>query len=100
LKAKTTKSSGQARAALRRAKVLREALYRIFSAIAEEKQPATTDVALLDSLDKQAMAHRRIGRHEEGGYGWQWRTDGDDLDLILWASGEGWSGVAHFGSRL
>jgi len=84
LKAKATKSSGQARGALRRAKILRESLYRIFSAIAEEKQPAPADVALLDSLDKQAMAHRRIGRHEEGGYGWQWRTDGDDLDLILW----------------
>jgi len=69
---------------LRRAKILREALYRIFSAIAAERQPAGTDVALLDSFDKQAMAHRRIGRQPQGDYGWQWRTDGDDLDLILW----------------
>ena len=84
LRAKATKSSGQARAALRRSKILREALYRIFSAIAEERQPATADVALLDSFDKQAMAHRRIGREEQGGYGWRWRTDGEDLDLILW----------------
>jgi predicted RNA-binding Zn ribbon-like protein len=64
-------------------KVLREAVYRIFSAIAEQKKPASSDVALLDSLDKQAMAHRRIGKGE-GGYQWQWRTDGAELDLILW----------------
>lgn len=83
LRARAARSSGQTRSALRRAKILREALYRIFSAIADEKQPAAADVALLDSFDKQAMAHRRIGRHE-GGYGWQWRTDGDDLDLVLW----------------
>src|SRR5439155_25252811 len=74
----------QARAELRRAKMLRESLYRIFSAIAEERQPPAADVALLDSFDKQAMAHRRIGREERGGYGWQWRTDGADLDLIVW----------------
>ncbi|MFL6299125.1 MAG: CGNR zinc finger domain-containing protein [Terriglobales bacterium] len=84
LKNKATKSSSQARAALRRAKILREALYRIFSAIAEEKQPSPSDVALLDSFDKQAMAHRRIGRDPQGGYGWQWRTDGDELDIVLW----------------
>ena len=84
LRAKGLKSSEQARAALRRAKMLREALYRVFSAIAERRQPPPADVALLDSFDKQAMAHRRIGREERGGYGWHWRTDGDDLDLILW----------------
>jgi len=84
LRLKAARSSGQARAAVRRAKILREALYRIFSAVAEERQPAAGDVELLDSFDKQAMAHRRIGRQEPGGYGWQWRTDGDDLDLVLW----------------
>ena len=84
LRARASKSSGQARAALRRAKVLRESLYRIFTALAEERQPPAADVAMLDSFDKQAMAHRRIGRQPQGGYGWQWRTDGDDLDLILW----------------
>jgi predicted RNA-binding Zn ribbon-like protein len=84
LTARASKASGQARSALRRTKVLREALYRIFSAIADKRQPAPADVALLDSLDKQAMAHRRIGRQEQGGYGWQWRTDGEDLDLVLW----------------
>src|SRR3954470_3367576 len=45
---KASKSSTQARAALRRARILREALYRIFSAVAEERQPPATDVALLD----------------------------------------------------
>jgi predicted RNA-binding Zn ribbon-like protein len=84
LRLKASKGSGQARAAVRRAKILREALYRIFSAVADERQPAPADVELLDSFDKQAMAHRRIGRQEQGGYGWQWRTDGDDLDLVLW----------------
>jgi len=84
LKNKASKSSAHARAALRRARILREALYRVFSAVAQERQPPATDVALLDSFDKQAMAHRRIGREPHGGYGWQWRTDGDDLDLILW----------------
>lgn len=84
LRVKASKSSGQVRAAVRRVKTLREALYRIFSAIAEERQPASVDVALLDSFDKQAMSHRRIGREEQGGYGWRWRTDGEDLDLILW----------------
>jgi predicted RNA-binding Zn ribbon-like protein len=84
LRSKAAKSSAQARAAVRRAKILREALYRIFSAVAEERQPAPRDVELLDSFDKQAMAHRRIGREERGGFGWHWRTDGEDLDLVLW----------------
>jgi predicted RNA-binding Zn ribbon-like protein len=84
LRRHATRSQVQARAALRRAKVLREALYRIFSAIAEERQPSAADVSLLDSFDKQAMSHRRIGRQEGGGFGWQWRTDGADLDLALW----------------
>jgi len=83
LQRQAAKSSVQARGALRRVKVLREALYRIFSAIAEQKQPSSSDVALLDSLDKQAMAHRRIGKGA-GGYQWQWRADGAELDLILW----------------
>jgi predicted RNA-binding Zn ribbon-like protein len=77
------KSQVQARAALRRAKNLREILYRIFSAIAEQRQPATEDVALLDSFDKQAMAHRRIGKGGDG-YQWHWRAEGNELDLILW----------------
>jgi predicted RNA-binding Zn ribbon-like protein len=84
LRNRASKSSGQARAALRRARILREALYRIFSAVAEERQPPAADVALLDGFDKQAMAHRRIRRELHGGYGWQWRSEGDDLDLILW----------------
>jgi hypothetical protein len=39
--------------------MLREALYRIFSAIAAERQPPATDVALLDSFDKQAIAETK-----------------------------------------
>ncbi len=69
----------QADAAFRGALDLRDALYRIFTAVIAASQPAAADLARLN--DALASAQRRI---ESGGSGFAWAwTPSDDLTSIL-----------------
>lgn len=69
-------------AVLRRAVALRDAIYRIFSAHADGRSPAATDIALLNRELAQALAHMRL-QAVEGGFAWQW-DDADRPDHVLW----------------
>lgn len=55
---------------LDRARVLREALYRIFSAIAADRQPPEDDLAIVDRYLEQALPGLRLGR-DDGRFGWR-----------------------------
>lgn len=68
------------REALARAKDLREALYRLFSAEAGGEEVPREDLALLRSETSAALRDREI-LAGEGGFAWGWRS-GNDLDLI------------------
>ncbi|MBI4791114.1 MAG: ABATE domain-containing protein [Chloroflexi bacterium] len=66
-----------------RAIALREALYRIFSAIAADAKPKTVDMDLLNAHLAEALAHQQIVSAENA-FRWDWTTATGALDLMLW----------------
>jgi predicted RNA-binding Zn ribbon-like protein len=62
---------------------LREAIYRIFVAIAEQRSPAPSDLAVLNEALPRAYTLPELVP-TEGGFGWRWRGDESGLDGILW----------------
>lgn len=72
-----------AAAALERTVVLREALHRIFSAVAKGDAPPGDDLAVLNTVLSEAMARARI-RPSEGGFEWDWEGAKYELDWMLW----------------
>lgn len=61
---------------------LREAIYRIFSAVAAGGRPAQADLDRLNAVLRQAAAHAELVPADSG-YAWRWRGGGS-LDLLLW----------------
>jgi predicted RNA-binding Zn ribbon-like protein len=70
---------GEAGAALARAKRLREAIYRVFSAVAAEGEPPAPELGLLEREARRAQANRRLAR-TPAGYAWTWPEG--DLDAV------------------
>jgi predicted RNA-binding Zn ribbon-like protein len=62
---------GEAEAALARTKRLREAIYRVFSALAAGGEPPASDLGLIEDQARRALTSRRLVR-TEAGYGWVW----------------------------
>jgi predicted RNA-binding Zn ribbon-like protein len=61
--------------ALREAIEAREAIFRIFSAIAEERSPADSDLRLLNADLSRAMVHACVAPQGDA-FAWEW-TDGE-----------------------
>lgn len=75
---------GDTRRVLGKVVALREASYRVFSAIAQEKKPVAEDLQLIGGCAREALRHRELVPLN-GGYGWQWRPDlKNPLDRLLW----------------
>ncbi|MGE5584001.1 MAG: CGNR zinc finger domain-containing protein [Bacillota bacterium] len=74
--------SDEAASVLERAITLREAMYRIFSAIVARGEPKATDLAALNSALARALTHLRIAPAGES-FAWEW-TGEDELDRMLW----------------
>lgn len=68
---------------LRRAKELRETIYRIFSSYAGERVPQTEDLNGLNAALIDSLSHREIVQTTSG-FDWQWDNDPRNLDCILW----------------
>ena len=66
-----------------RALQLREALYRVFSALAHHEPPNSADVAWIDAEVREAQRRRRLIPAEDG-VAWVWLSDEDALEEILW----------------
>ncbi len=63
---------------------MREAIYRVFAAIAQGKAPVAADVAAINDWAIEALKHRHLMR-SSGGYRWEWQSDAShSLDRILW----------------
>jgi predicted RNA-binding Zn ribbon-like protein len=62
---------------------LREALYRIFSAVAGQRSPQTADLDLLNDILGEALAVLRITPTADG-FAWDWTSDVQRLDRPLW----------------
>jgi predicted RNA-binding Zn ribbon-like protein len=78
-----SRSLRQAREVLRRALRLREALYRIFSAVAAGRRPANDDLELLNSAARSAWASRALTR-KHGAFRWEQHPAGAHLEAPLW----------------
>ncbi len=66
----------------RRAIALREAMWRTFDRVAQDREAAADDVAGLGAEAADAMAHARVAR-DGAGYGWRW-PETEDLARPLW----------------
>ena len=73
----------EATTVLDEARLLREAIYHIFSAIHLGQQPAQADLNLLSHVLSEAMAHARL-RYVEGDFLWDWPDDDERLQQMLW----------------
>jgi predicted RNA-binding Zn ribbon-like protein len=73
----------EAQQVLVRAIALREAMYRLFTAIAHNHAPDNADLAQVNAELASASAHQTILPSAEG-YQWGWSSTGEDLDQPLW----------------
>jgi predicted RNA-binding Zn ribbon-like protein len=81
-----------ARAALERALVLREAIYRIMDAVTRDSTPEASDVATLNEFLSEAMSHLQLILTADG-LGWTWVGAESSLQRVLWP-------VAHSAAEL
>jgi predicted RNA-binding Zn ribbon-like protein len=72
----------EASAAFGRAVALREAIYRVFYAIAYGERAGDTDLEVLTAAHREALGHYRIV-HVQGGFGWA-PVGGTEPDWPLW----------------
>ncbi len=75
---------GDAREVLQQAIVLREALFRIFEAVADDASPSPIDLSLLNTALARAMCHACIVPKTEG-FAWGWTEKEKALDSMLWS---------------
>jgi len=68
---------------LERAIALREAIYRIFSAISHGRSPQAADLATFNAELSRALVQSRIVSTVEG-FAWDWAGAEDALDQMLW----------------
>ena len=72
-----------ASAVLERAILLREVIYRIFSAVAGERAPPPADIATLNGFLSEAMSRLQLSLTADG-FAWSWAGDGSSLEQMLW----------------
>jgi predicted RNA-binding Zn ribbon-like protein len=80
---KATDRPGDVAVIFTRAIALREAIYRIFSALAGGHRPRANDVATLNAELSAAMRRIRIVP-TGGGFAWAWTCDDEALDRMCW----------------
>lgn len=72
-----------ASAVLHRSRILREAIYRVFAAIAEGHDPAPSDLDLVNAQITASAAHTRLQKINDN-FVWTWSGEPDALDRVLW----------------
>ena len=80
---KAARRPGDASTVLERAIALREAIYRIFSAISRGRPPQAADLATFNVELSEALAQSRIVSTTEG-FTWDWADAEEALDWMLW----------------
>lgn len=83
LREEATRHPTAAAAILERATALREAIYRTFSAVADERSPEATDIATLNDTLSEALSRLRLTLTADG-FSWRWAGNGDALEQVLW----------------
>lgn len=72
-----------AAAVLEKAVTLREAIYRVFSAVAGGRSPEAGDITALNAVMPRALARLQVVQ-TTGGFAWGWTGDKSELDRMLW----------------
>jgi predicted RNA-binding Zn ribbon-like protein len=68
----------------RKAIGLREAIYRVFRAIAQGRPVRSSDLLAINNSALQAVVHRQLSGGDRS-YRWEWQTsESQQLDRILW----------------
>jgi len=62
---------------------LREALYRVFTALSAEDQPAPADLSIVNQALADALPHLRLTARP-GGMTWEWERPDAALEWFLW----------------
>jgi predicted RNA-binding Zn ribbon-like protein len=73
----------KAQAAFDKAIELREIIYRLFAAYAEQKTFSEADLAALNKVLSEAMS-KVLVLPATAGFGWGWAANGQSLEEILW----------------
>jgi predicted RNA-binding Zn ribbon-like protein len=68
---------------LKRAVEVREAIFRIFKAVAEDESPENGDLVALSAVVAEAQKHAQIVP-DTNGFRWDWADKLNDLDRMLW----------------
>jgi predicted RNA-binding Zn ribbon-like protein len=80
---RASRAPQETRDALARAVRLRDALYAVFSAIAQRQQVRTADLDLIGAADRESAAHQRLVPSGNG-FAWEWSSEGAQFDRVLW----------------
>jgi predicted RNA-binding Zn ribbon-like protein len=83
LLAEAARRPDEAVAMLARARALRGAIYRVFSATTQDRSPDVADLDTLNASLSTALARARIGSTPVG-FVWAWAEDPAALDRVLW----------------
>ena len=68
---------------LKRAVEVREAIFRIFKAVAEDESPEDEDLVTLSAMVAEAQKHAQIVPGTDA-FRWEWTGTPDELDSMLW----------------
>jgi predicted RNA-binding Zn ribbon-like protein len=80
---KAAKRPLEATKVLKRAIEVREAIFRIFKAVAEDESPENEDLVILSVAQAEAQKHAQIVP-DMNGFRWDWACKPNDLDCMLW----------------
>jgi predicted RNA-binding Zn ribbon-like protein len=79
----SVRDPAQAAAVLERVIVLRESIYRIFSAVVAEHAPEAADIATLNRALAETLPRLQLAWTADG-FAWRWNGDENALDQVLW----------------
>ena len=80
---KAARRPSEASRVLKRAVAIREAIFRIFKAVAEDASPEDEDLVSLSNAVADAQNHAQIVL-KANGFIWNWAGNAGDLDRMLW----------------
>ena len=83
LRSMAEQAPGKAQVVLRDAVQLRDALYTIFSAVAERRGISDAALGLLNRALQRATEHARLV-HTARHFSWEWVSAEENLDFVLW----------------
>lgn len=83
LLAEAERRPAEAAQILAQATTLREAIYRIFSAIAAGRSPTGEDLTILNNALAEALPQLQVVSTQTG-FSWAWRSEPSALEAMLW----------------